>query len=53
MEKLDARAYLVSKGFTPGKRGRFSVEQIAALREAGYPVKDPKPRGKVTATPLA
>jgi hypothetical protein len=53
MEKLDARAYLISKGFTPGKRGRFSLEQIQALREAGYPVKDPKPRSKVSSTPLA
>lgn len=38
------REYLVAKGFTPGARGRFSAEQIAALREGGFSVKEPKVR---------
>jgi hypothetical protein len=57
MEKQDARSYLVSKGFTPGARGRFSKEMIQALKDSGLefsrPIKDPKPRGKVFNTPLA
>lgn len=55
--KTDARTYLISKGFTPGARGRFSKEQIQALKDSGLeftkPIKDPKPRTKVTSTPLA
>ena len=55
--KTDARQYLISKGFTPGARGRFSKEQIQALKDSGLeftkPIKDPKPRTKVTSTPLA
>jgi hypothetical protein len=55
--KQDAREYLVSKGFTPGKRGRFSTEMITALKESGLefnrPVKEPKARTKVVSTPLA
>ena len=57
MEKQDARQYLISKGFTPGARGRFSKEQIQALKDSGLeftkPIKDPKSRSKVTSTPLA
>lgn len=57
MEKQDARTYLISKGFTPGARGRFSKEQIQALKDSGLeftkPIKDPKPRSKATSTPLA
>ena len=45
--KQDAREYLISKGFKPGARGRFSKEMIAALKESGLtfnkPIKDPKP----------
>jgi hypothetical protein len=43
-EKHDARAYLVSKGFNPGSRGRFSSEMINVLKESGLtfnrPIKD-------------
>lgn len=46
MEKQDARKYLVSKGFNPGQRGRFSAEMIQALKDSGLtftrPIKDPK-----------
>ena len=47
------REFLVSKGFTPGARGRFSADMVKALQDAGYPVKAPKERSKVTSTPLA
>ena len=54
--KQDARTYLVSKGFKPGARGRFSTEMIKALKDSGLeftrPVKDPKPRTKETSVPL-
>lgn len=57
MEKQDARQYLVSKGFTPGARGRFSKEMIQALKDSGLeftrPIKEPKARAKVSSTPLA
>ena len=57
MEKQDARTYLVSKGFKPGARGRFSAEMIQALKDSGLtftrPIKDPKPRTKVAAVPLS
>lgn len=56
MEKQDARKYLVSKGFNPGTRGRFSSEMIKVLKDSGLtfnrPIKDPKPRAKVAGTPL-
>lgn len=56
MEKHNAREYLISKGFKPGARGRFSAEMIQALKDSGLtftrPVKDPKPRTKVVSTPL-
>ena len=56
MEKQSARAYLVSKGFNPGSRGRFSAEMIQVLKDSGLtftrPIKDPKPRTKVSNTPL-
>ena len=56
MEKHNAREYLISKGFTPGSRGRFSAEQIQALKDSGLtftrPIKDPKPRTKVSSVPL-
>jgi len=55
--KQDARTYLISKGFTPGARGRFSKEMIQALKDSGLefskPIKDPKPRSKASSTPLA
>lgn len=48
--KANAREYLISKGFNPGSRGRFSTKMIAALKESGLefnrPIKDPKPREK-------
>ena len=57
MEKQDARTYLISKGFTPGARGRFSKEQLQALKDSGLeftrPIKDPKARSKANAVPLA
>ena len=57
MEKQDARQYLVSKGFKPGARGRFSTEMIQALKASGLeftkPINDPKPRSKVVSTPLS
>ena len=57
MEKQDARTYLVSKGFKPGARGRFSKEMIQTLKDSGLeftrPIKDPKPRSKASTTPLA
>mgnify|MGYP006286224781 FL=1 len=57
MEKQDARKYLISKGFNPGARGRFSTEMIQVLKDSGLtftrPIKDPKPRTKVNAVPLA
>jgi hypothetical protein len=57
MEKQDARQYLISKGFTPGARGRFSKEMIQALKDSGLeftrPVKEPKQRSKDTSVPLA
>lgn len=56
MEKQDARAYLVSKGFNPGSRGRFSAEMIQVLKDSGLefkrPIKEPKQRSKVSSTPL-
>jgi len=55
--KQDAREYLVTKGFKPGARGRFSAEMIQALKDSNLeftrPIKDPKPRGKVQSVPLA
>jgi len=55
-EKTDARQYLVSKGFTPGTRGRFSSEMIKALQESGLeftrPIKEPKARDKSNSVPL-
>lgn len=57
MEKANAREYLISKGFNPGARGRFSAEMIQVLKDSGLEftraIKDPKPRTKVTNTPLA
>mgnify|MGYP006288853523 CR=1 FL=1 len=57
MEKLDARQYLISKGFKPGQRGRFSTEMIQALRDSGLeftkPINEPKVKGKATTVPLA
>jgi hypothetical protein len=57
MEKQSARAYLISKGFQPGARGRFSAEMIKVLKDSGLtfdrPIKEPKQRTKVTAVPLA
>ena len=57
MEKQDARTYLISKGFTPGARGRFSKEQLQALKDSGLefnrPIKEPKARTKVNSVPLA
>ena len=56
-QKTDARTYLVSKGFKPGARGRFSTEMIQVLKDSGLefnrPIKDPKPRSKANAVPLA
>ena len=47
MEKQNARQYLISKGFKPGARGRFSLEMIQALKDSGLtftrPIRDPKP----------
>jgi hypothetical protein len=34
-EKTDARTFLISKGFKPGARGRFSKEMVQALLESG------------------
>lgn len=55
--KTDARTYLVSKGFKPGARGRFSTEMIAALKSSGLeftrPIKEPKARTPKQAVPLA
>jgi hypothetical protein len=57
MEKHDARQYLITKGFKVGQRGRFSSEQIQVLKDSGLtftrPIRDPKPRTKVNAVPLA
>lgn len=50
---VSAREFLVSKGFKPGARGRFSTDMVKALQDAGYPIKAPKERTKVTAIPLA
>lgn len=54
--KTNAREYLVSKGFKPGARGRFSTEMIQVLKESGLeftrPIREPKVRGASTATPL-
>lgn len=56
MEKQDARTYLISKGFKPGARGRFSLEMIQALKDSGLeftkPIKDPKPRTPKQHVPL-
>lgn len=56
MQKQDARQYLISKGFKPGSRGRFSVEMIQALKDSGLeftrPIKEPKVRTKAANTPL-
>jgi hypothetical protein len=56
MEKANAREYLISKGFNPGARGRFSAEMIKVLQDSGLeftrPVKEPKERSKVTSIPL-
>jgi hypothetical protein len=55
--KANAREFLVSKGFKPGARGRFSAEMIQALKDSGLeftrPVKDPKSRTKSQSVPLA
>ena len=55
--KQDARAFLISKGFKPGARGRFSTEMIQALKDSKLeftrPIKEPKQRSKVTSVPLA
>ena len=55
--KANAREYLISKGFKPGARGRFSAEMIQALKDSGLefsrPVKDPKPRTKAHTVPLS
>ena len=57
MEKHNAREYLISKGFTPGARGRFSKEQMQVLKDSGLtferPLRDPKVRSKVVNVPLA
>jgi hypothetical protein len=57
MEKNNAREYLISKGFKPGTRGRFSKEQMQALKDSGLtferPLRDPKARSKVSSVPLA
>ena len=57
MEKNNAREYLISKGFKPGTRGRFSKEQMQALKDSGLtferPLGDPKARSKVSSVPLA
>jgi len=54
--KQDAREYLISKGFKPGARGRFSTEMIQALKDSKLeftrPIKDPKPRSKAQSVPL-
>ena len=54
--KTNAREFLVSKGFKPGARGRFSAEMIQVLKDSGLefnrPVKDPKPRAKNESVPL-
>ena len=54
--KANAREYLVSKGFKPGARGRFSAEMIQALKDSGLefnrPVKDPKQRTPKVSVPL-
>jgi len=56
MAKENARTYLISKGFNPGARGRFSAEMIKVLKESGLeftrPIKDPKPRGTVQSVSL-
>jgi hypothetical protein len=56
MEKTNAREYLVSKGFNPGSRGRFSKEMIQVLNDSGLtftrPVKEPTGRKKVSSVPL-
>ena len=55
MDKQNARQYLISKGFNPGQRGRFSAEMLEVLKTSGLeftrPLKDPKPIQK-TAVPL-
>ena len=55
--KANAREYLISKGFKPGARGRFSAEMIQALKDSGLeftrPVRDPKPRTKAQSVPLS
>ena len=57
MEKQDARKYLISKGFNPGSRGRFSKEMIQTLKDSGLtftrPIKEPKARAKVSTVPLS
>ena len=50
---VPAREFLVTKGFKPGARGRFSTDMVQALQDAGYPIKTPKERTKVTSIPLA
>jgi len=56
MTKTNAREYLVSKGFKPGARGRFSAEMIQTLKDSGLefnrPIKDPKPRTKAESVNL-
>ena len=56
MEKQDARTYLVSKGFKPGARGRFSKEMIQVLKDSGLtftrPIKETPSRIKTNAVPL-
>lgn len=57
MEKTNAREYLVTKGFNPGSRGRFSKEMIQVLKDSGLtftrPIRDPKPTTKANKVPLA
>jgi hypothetical protein len=55
-DKVNAREYLVSKGFNPGSRGRFSAEMIQALKDSGLeftkPIRDPKQRTPKASVPL-
>jgi hypothetical protein len=54
--KTNAREYLISKGFKPGARGRFSAEMIQTLKDSGLeftrPIKDPKQRTPKGSIPL-
>ena len=57
IKTANAREYLISKGFKVGQRGRFSTEQIQALKDSGLTfvqlIKDPKTSTKVNPIPLA